>query len=34
MTATNSGIIIIKQNCTPELIAFLQELKKKVNIKK
>ena len=34
MLAKNQGGIIIKQNCTPELIAFLQELKKKVNIKK
>lgn len=27
MMATNSGIIIIKQNCSPELIKFLHELK-------
>lgn len=27
MLAKNNGIIIVKQNCTPELIIFLQNLK-------
>ncbi len=29
MTSSNTGIIIIKQNCSPELIVFLQDLKEK-----
>lgn len=28
MTANNQGMIIVKQNCSPDLIRFLQELKK------
>ena len=30
MLAKNNGIIIVKQNCTPELIIFLQNLKNTV----
>lgn len=33
MPAINSGIIISKQNCSPELIRFLQTLKSNVNAK-
>ena len=29
MISENQGSIVIKQNCTPELIAFLQEIKQK-----
>ena len=31
MISQNKGIIIIKRECTPELIAFIQELKRKYN---
>lgn len=30
MTASNSGVIIIKQNCLPELISFIQGLKSNI----